>query len=128
MAKEDIKETISFIMKEIALFLFSKSQDNITEMGISDTGALLLSGEVIDGKPVSVVYSAPYASAINDGTKPHKVSPKDLELWVKRKLRVPRKDIKKVSYLISNKIKKMGTEPKPFMDNAIAFTQENFKL
>lgn len=116
------------IARDVADFLFSKSQDNIVSMEISDTGALLLSGEITEeAGEIAIEYSAPYASAVNDGTKPHFVSSKDLEKWVRRKLGVPIKDVPKVAKAIANKIKKFGTLPKPFFDNAIEVTKVKYK-
>jgi len=116
------------ISREVADFLFSRSQENIVEMGISDTGALLQSGIIKEeADDVIVEYSAPYAQAINDGAKPHNVNPKQLEGWVKRKLGVPKSEVPKVARAIANKIKNRGTKPQPFIDSAIAQTSAMYK-
>lgn len=119
-------------LRKVADFLFTKSQDNIVDMGISDTGALLLSGEILpadkDGKTI-ILYTAPYASAIDTGSKPHKVDPEDLEDWVRRKLgEKGEKNIKRRAFFISRKIKKFGTKPQPFFTKAIEDTKIKFRI
>ena len=119
---------VSAIMRDFGDFIFTKSQDNITDMGIDDTGALRLSGEIkeVDGQVV-IEYTAPYSEYVNDGTDPHPIDPNVLLAWVERKLSVSSKDILKVAKRIANKIARFGTEPKPFMDNAIAVAKEKYK-
>ena len=125
---DEIEEIGRIIVRDFADFIFTRSQDNIISMGISDTGALLISGKVQEeeGK-VIIEYTAPYAQGVNDGTDKHFVDPEVLLLWVKRKLGVPEKDVQKVAKRIANKIAKFGTKPQPFMDEAIAIAKEKYK-
>lgn len=116
------------IVRDFGDFIFSKSQQNIVDMEISDTGALLLSGEIREERGnVIIEYTAPYAQNINDGTQRHHVDPQELVGWVRRKLDVKAKDVLKVAKRIAEKIAKFGTKPKPFFDNAIAIAKEEYK-
>jgi len=125
---DDIDKIAKAIMRDFGDFIFTRSQDNITDMGIDDTGALRLSGEIKEvGGQVIIEYTAPYAKYVNDGTNPHPIDPSVLLAWVERKLSVPFKDIQKVARRIAAKIRRFGTEPKPFMDNAIAVAKEKYK-
>lgn len=125
---DEIEEIGREIIRDFADFIFTRSQDNIVSMGISDTGALLISGGIKEeeGK-VIIEYTAPYAQGVNDGTEKHFVDPKVLLLWVRRKLGVPSKDVQKVANKIADKIAKFGTKPQPFMSNAIAVAKEKYK-
>ena len=124
-----VEEISKVALRKVADFLFTNSQENIITMGISDLGFLLGSGEIKEeGENIIISYDAPYASAINFGTDPHFVSPKELEGWVRRKLnKKSEKEVKKVAFLISRKIAKLGTQPKPFFDKAVAATRIKFK-
>ena len=125
---DEIEEIGREIIRDFADFIFTRSQDNIISMGISDTGALLISGEVKEeeGK-VIIEYTAPYAQGINDGTEKHFVDPEVLLDWVRRKLGVPDKNVQKVANKIANKIAKFGTKPQPFITNAISVAKEKYK-
>lgn len=123
-----IDEIGKAIVRDFGDFIFTRSQENLTDMGIDDTGALRLSGEIREeGEKIVIEYSAPYASAVNDGTNPHPIDPDVLLAWVERKLSVPSNEVQKVAKRIANKIAKFGTDPKPFMSNAIAVAKEKYK-
>ena len=130
MVSEEIQKQI---IRDFADSIFSKSQENIVEMEISDTGALLLSGEIRQEGVISVIeYTAPYSDDVNSGTKPHLVEPEDLEGWVWRKLleRKGTRDspkVKRRAKLISDKIKRFGTQPKPFFNNALEFAKVKYR-
>jgi len=127
MAIKDIEKAA---LREVADFLFTNSQENIITMGISDLGFLLRSGSIREeGENIIIEYDAPYASAINFGSQPHNVSPKELEGWVRRKLRKKSEgEVKKTAFLISRKIANVGTKPQPFLDRAIANTKIRFRV
>ena len=125
---DEIKEIGRIIVRDFADFIFTRSQDNIISMGISDTGALLISGEVREEEEKIIIeYTAPYAQGVNDGTEKHFVDPEELLGWVKRKLGVPEKDVQKRAEKIADKIAKFGTKPQPFMTSAIAIAKEKYK-
>ena len=125
---ENIDKIAKAIIRDFGDFIFTRSQENITSMGIDDTGAMRLSGEIREeGDVVIIEYTAPYSKHVNDGTNPHSIDPKVLIAWVERKLKVPAKDVLKVAKRIANKIAKFGTDPKPFMDAAIAVAKEKYK-
>ena len=124
----DTEKIALAIMRDFGDFIFTRSQENLDTMGIDDTGALRLSGEIKEiGGKVVIEYTAPYAEFVNDGTDPHPIDPSVLLAWVERKLSVPSKDIQKVAKRIASKIAKFGTDPKPFFDNAIAVAEEKYK-
>ncbi len=116
--------------RDIADAIFAESQENLADMGIDDTGELRLSGDVIETKTdVTVEYDAPHASPVNDGTKPHGVSFNVLKPWIRRKLGIKNeKEVSRIASAISFKIKRQGTEPKPFFDKAIESTLIKFAL
>lgn len=114
------------ISKHIADEVFKKSQENIVDMGISDTGNLLITGEVkYFQNYAQIIYPAPYAEAVNSGTRPHAINPEWIEGWVKRKLGKSEKQAKRIAKLIAFKIQRYGTKPQPFFDNAIEFVKNS---
>jgi hypothetical protein len=120
---------INAILRDIADFILSKAEENIIEMGISDRGFLLGSGEVSEN-PVESGFTAEYADAINSGTKPHSISEEgqnQIRAWVERKLSVPKNEVEKVTQSIIWSIRKKGTKPKPFFDKAIFDTLKNYR-
>lgn len=119
------------VVKDYADFIFTLSQENLSDMGIDDRGFLRGSGDVkLNVKDVVIEYTAEYADAVNSGTDPHPVSDEGIEQirgWVDRKLGVPTKDIDKVTMAIVWKIRKLGQEPKPFFDKALADAEVMYK-
>ncbi len=130
MNEKAIQHIALRVIKDFADFIFTLSQDNLSEMGIDDRGFLRNSGDVkLNLKEVLIEYSAEYADAINSGTKPHPVSDEGLDQirgWVERKLSVPRNEVDKVANAIAWKIRKLGQEPKPYFDNALATAEVKY--
>ena len=125
---DDISKIGKAISKKVGEFIFVKSQENIVDMRISDTGFLLRSGELIDeGDFFSVFYSAPYAQVIDEGRDPGPINPAVLFTWIRRKLRIPAKEVERVAFLIANKIRARGTKAQPFFSNAIEQARVLFK-
>ncbi len=57
-----------------------------------------------------------YAMAVERGRKAGSMPPSSaLELWVKRKLKVPEKLVKGIAFVIARKIGREGTKPRPFL-------------
>lgn len=130
MADEINPNIVKAMMRDVGDFLLSKAQDNIISMGLSDSGDMLGSGEVIEkGGEIFVEFSAPQSVWINDGTKPHPISEEGqnaIRSWVERKLSVPKNEVDKVTQSIIWSIRKKGTIPKPFFDNAIFTTAQKY--
>lgn len=124
----EIDKIGKIIVRDFGDFIFTRSQENIVDMGISDTGALLLSGEIREeGEIIVIEYTAPYAQAVNDGSDAHFVPPEVLFAWVERKLGVSSNNVQRVARRIAAKIAKFGTKPQPFMSSAIAIAKEKYK-
>lgn len=127
---KEIKAIGKQIAREIGDFIFSNSQENLITSGAIDTSNLFLSGSIEEeGDEVVIFYDAPYAAAVNDGTKPHFVSPKQLEGWVRRKINPGSEvEVRSIAFLISRKIKERGTKPNPFLDKAIELAKIKFEI
>jgi len=119
----DIKEseTIKKFAEDMMNFIFTKSQENLIQNGSVDTGFLLRSGKPPkwEGNTLTLGYDAPYARMIEYGTPPHPVSGKHFVAWVRRKLGITDPETARVAWAIATKIKKEGTDPKPFLRPAI---------
>ena len=121
------EEAIEFIglsvVRDFADFIFTLSQDNLSDMGIDDRGFLRGSGDVLTkSNHIILQYTAEYADAVNSGTKPHAVSEEgqiQIRAWVERKLSIPREKVDQVAQAITWKIRKLGQKPKPFYDSAL---------
>lgn len=124
MVEKENEQVVNEILKHVRDWIFSKSQDNIVDMDISDTGALLLSGETRDEFLTAILeYPVPHAAPVNDGTDPHSISEDGQEAikdWARRKLGLREPELTQVANKIIWKIRKLGTEPKPFLDEAIS--------
>ena len=131
MNEKAIQHIALRVIKDFADFIFTLSQDNLSEMGIDDRGFLRNSGDVkLNLKEVLIEYSAEYADAVNSGTKPHSVSDEGLDQirgWVERKLSVPRNEVDNVANAIAWKIRKLGQEPKPFFTSALEVAKVKYK-
>ncbi len=116
--------------RDIADAIFTKSQENLGDMGIDDTGELRLSGQIIETKTdVIIEYDAPHAEPINFGTEPHGVSFEVLKPWIRRKLGIKNeKEVNRIARAISFKIKRLGTKPQPFFDMAIESVLAEFGI
>ncbi len=118
------------LAREIADNIFTNSQENLITEGAIDTSNLFLSGGIKEeADAITIFYDAPYASDIDEGTKPHFVSAKVLEGWVRRKINPgSEKKVKSISFAIAKSIEKRGTVPQPFMTRAVAQAQSKFKF
>lgn len=118
------------IVRDVGDFIFANSQENLITSGAIDTANLFLSGSIEEeGKDIVITYDAPYAQAVNDGTKPHNVSSKKLEGWVRRKINPGSEaEVKSIAFLISRKIRARGTVANPFMDKAIELAKIKFGI
>ena len=118
------------LAREIADFIFTKSQENLVSSGAIDTSNLFLSGTVIDEADGTVIhYDAVYATSLDEGTDPHFVNPEELEGWVRRKINPGSdKKVKGIANAISKAIKKRGTVPNPFFSRAVAQAEEKFGI
>ena len=131
MNEEAINHIGLSVVNDFTDFIFTLSQDNLSDMGIDDRGFLRGSGGVkkqIDH--IVLEYTAEYADAVNSGTPPHSVSDEGVNQirgWVERKLSIPSKDVDKVTNAIVWKIRKLGQEPKPFLDNAIETAKVKYR-
>lgn len=123
-------EVGALAVREVADFLFARSQENLIIEKAIDTSNLFLSGEIEPQKDGSTIvrYTAPYAKDINDGTDPHFVDAKDLIGWIRRKINPgTEQKVRQIAFLIARKIAERGTKSQPFMDRALAQTRAHFK-
>ena len=122
---ENIKEVEEEIIKQLILFLFKESQENLIADGSLDTANLLRD---VDITKDTLHYKAPYANIINEGRRPGAIHSEVLEGWVRRKLGIsdPKK-IKSVAFLIARKIRERGFDGTFFMDRALVKMKETFK-
>ena len=122
---ENLKEIEDEIIKELILFLFKESQENLIADGSLDTANLLRD---VDITKDTLHYKAPYADIIDKGRKPGAIHSEVLEGWVRRKLGIrDPKEIKRVSFLIARKIRLRGFEGTEFMTRSLVAMKEKFK-
>jgi hypothetical protein len=129
-----IDEEIGRIANEI----FTQSQENLVnpeeESGrgfiISDTGELLISGDVrrLGECDWEIRYTAPHAIWVEYGTDPHYPPLDPLIKWAKHKLQKNDKEAVSIACMIRNKIAKEGTEPRYFLTQAVSSVMAKEKL
>lgn len=115
------KEFFDNISRDIAEEIYERSQDNIDKMDIVASGFLKKSGMIskVGDRTYVVKYYAPYAVFVEYGTEPHRPPIKPLIEWAMMKFGLSEKDAKSVAYRVANKIAKYGTDPRPFLRNAM---------
>ena len=107
--------------------IFTRSQENLVEMGKIDTGFLLRSGNVIREKGKrKIVYSAPYSGYIEYGTLPHFPPVEPIFEWVKRKMGKSDKKAERIAWAVANKIAQQGTKPYPFLREAVYYVRGKY--
>lgn len=112
---DSIEEGLMKVAQFLGAEILSESQNNLKEYDAIDTGQLLQSGSIRlteDGCVVS--YDINYADYIEYGTDPHWVPIEPLIEWARHK----GKD-ESFAYIVQKKIAKYGTDPKPYMRDAI---------
>lgn len=127
---KNLDKILGLLGKDIATQIFEKSQKNIDEMNIMASGYLKKSGRVekVSFNTYRIVYDAPYAIFVEYGTSPHMPPIEPLIRWVKLKFGVSDEEARRIAWSIANKIKEEGTEPKPFLRNAIDEVKSDIKF
>ncbi|MCH7759988.1 hypothetical protein IIA15_01085 [candidate division TA06 bacterium] len=147
LRKFDDVEDVRKWSEEIMQFIWAESQQNLTKevptnairssskqmAAITDTGALLGSADppIWDGNTLRLIYDAPYALFVEYGTDPHPVSAEGwqaIRKWVGRKLRLKGKKADRATDSIVWKIRKLGSQPRPFLRPAIHAAIRKFNL
>jgi hypothetical protein len=86
-----------------------------------------ITGKVVGaaaGTVVGVVGAyEPYANVVEEGADPHWPNATSLALWVLRVLRVPRKDVESVTFLIGRMISRRGLRARPYLQPAFEENQ-----
>jgi len=123
----DLPQAIRDVQRDIADEILLESNNYLNEKGITFTGELAGSGEVVETEEgFDVVYFAEHASYVHEGTPPHPVSKqgvKNIRRWVRLKLRPTPEPgesqddaIDRVTNAVVWKIRTQGTEPEPFLE------------
>jgi hypothetical protein len=137
---EELKKKLeTALANKFAQEIYEVSQKNLDEtkwpittklygtilVKVTDTGNLKRSGEIVPATEGSntayVVYRAPYARDIEYGRPPGKrvEDLNRLKGWVIRKLGVKSEEADIVVKYVARKIYKEGTEPRPFLRDAL---------
>lgn len=119
--EKQVLNEIDIKMNDIVDLIFTRSQERLIEDGKVDTSNLLKSGNVNRGfLNKEIVYSAPYAEAVEFGAVPHKIYSGWLEGWVRRRLGISdEKKVKSVAFAIAKTIEKRGMDASPFLGPSI---------
>lgn len=122
-AKKNVASKISYKLKMRNYPWTTHKPMEYAARTITDRGHLLnsISAQTVSTKMAIIKVTEPYAVYVHQGSKGHYVPFEKLEGWVKRKIQPDQKDIKKVTLAIQRKIRKKGTNAKPFL--ALAFKQ-----
>ena len=125
-----VEEGLQKVIEFLALEIQSQAKQNLVDSGTSDTGQLLQSS---DGTfkssqgTASFSFTAPYADDIEYGTDPHNVPFQPIFEWCKRKLKMDDKEAERFANYVIRKIAIDGTEPNPFVRNAIDMVLDKYK-
>ncbi len=119
--EEQILKAVDQIMDQIIDEIFAESQQNLLDDDKYDTGFLFKTANV-NRKFLEkeIVYPANYAETVHYGRNPGSMPPPQaLEKWVRRKLKVPKKDVRHVAFKIAMSIKQRGIMPTPYLERAV---------
>lgn len=123
--EKEFETVIDEFLDEAVDTIFSESQNNIIKGEMSDTGAMLVRGNVNrEFLSKEIVYPEPQSVWKEFGTQPHPVSKKGREniaKWAQRKLGLSKKEAERASWGIANKIRKFGMSATPFLRPALDF-------
>jgi hypothetical protein len=118
--EKEVRDVLSRILDKIADSLIEKMKENIVQMDAVATGMLIKSFEKKKEEDAVVVENtAPYAYLVEFGTEPHDVPFEPILRWVIIKKGESLEDAVESAWRIVAKIKREGTEEKPFVRNAI---------
>jgi hypothetical protein len=99
-------------------------------MKIIDRGTLLQTANV-NRLPLekTIIYPVFYADDVHFGRLPGDLPPiESIKGWVRRKLQVKdEKEVTKIAWAIGKHIEKYGTEPRPFLMNAVDSVKQELK-
>lgn len=104
---------------------------SLIDDGKVDTAQLIKTANVNRGYLVKqLVFPVNYASIVNYGRQANsQMPPPDaLENWVRRKLGVPSKDVKRVAFAIAKSIAERGIQPTFFLENSVETARSEFGL
>ena len=126
--EKQLEKIIDRKMDEITDFIFTRSQENIIKNESIDTGMLLRSGNVNRSfLNKEIVYTVPYAPAIEYGSQPHAIYSVWLHDWVRRKLNISdEREAARVAFAIAKKIELEGIDARPFLRPAIQEAKARF--
>lgn len=127
---KSIEDGIMKFAELLALDIQSQSKQNLVDSGTIDNGELLKSSDGTmrtSENQVSFSFLAPYADFIEYGTDPHYPPYTPIFQWCMRKLGLSEKEANQRAHQIINKIGKYGTEPNPFVRNAIDIVVSKYK-
>ncbi len=129
-AVNKVLDAIDELMDEMIDSIFADSQRNLINEGKVDTANLLKSGNINRSYlHKQIIYTAPYAEAVEYGRSPGTMPPVDaLVKWVERKLGVNPKEAKSVAFAIAKNIKERGILPCPFIRPAVEKAEIDFKM
>lgn len=107
-------------LDEIADRVLELSDQNIRADDHVVTGDLIFSGK-IERKFLekTVLYDAPHAIYVHDGTVPHRPPVEPLIRWAMQKFSMDEKEATRVAWAVAAKIEKYGTEPSFFLLRAV---------
>jgi len=121
------KETVRELQREIDKTSFD-IQRRARRVAPSDRGILRARIQRSSGMLAAIVWSgAKYSLDVEKGQEPGKWPNKsDLEGWVKRNIKPPKKRLKGITYLIGRKIYKRGTDAQPFFEPTVKYYKQRF--
>lgn len=140
-SETELKEKLRGLVQEMAEHIFSVSQKNLVEKKwvvksakgdittqITDTGFLLQSGTVKHLPDKSMIeFSAPYADDIEFGQIPGKIADvREIQRWAERKIGVSKQNSYHTALNIVKHIKLYGTQPRPFLRQAVYSVVETY--
>jgi hypothetical protein len=127
--REAVRKATSRSLRDIADMILTDSQARVpvgATTALKDSGQLRPEVPVTSGEYawIEVVYDAPYAAFVHEGTKPHFPPVDALVRWVQLVLGIhDEKEARGVAFAIARTISIHGTKPEPFLKDALNATK-----
>ena len=119
-------------LRKAGMKIIADAQRNMRTAGhngrtLNNTGRLSQSGRVQDvegGEDVEIGFFSQsgqrgYAAAVEYGSRAHWPPKQEIDSWVQKKLRAPKKDIASIGFLVRRAISRKGTQPHPFFEPSV---------
>ena len=119
---EEVKAAVSRALADWGDAVLERADEEAPTGVTPGPDSLRQSGQRTPAQPttwVRVLFSAPWALFVHEGTRPHWPPKGVLVRWIQLVLAKTEKEAIRLDYVIRRKIARFGTKPNPFLQRAV---------